>query len=84
MLSVGILDKDLAIPERENITPVYLHPLTVFIGAGERPFRHPTVTDNEMPGSKPLSIRERFPDTGRPLANRLMSFIPGATYIRAR
>ncbi len=56
ILSIGILYKDFAIAECENITPVYLHPLTVFIGAHERPFRHPSVTDNEMPGSEPLGI----------------------------
>ena len=82
ILSIGILYKDLAIAECENITPVYLYPLTVLIGAGERPFRHPTVPDNEMPGSEPLGIWKRFPDTGKSLANCILSLIPGATYIR--
>lgn len=72
-LSVGVLDRDLPVSEREHVTALNFNE-TARIGAGEHPLADASIPRNEVFKAIPLGVGEgrknlRYPSTDFPLAD---------------
>ncbi len=84
VLEVRALDRDLAVPEREEIAAVDLDLLAIGRRAREGPLRDAAIARHEMPGMIERDVRDGGEDPREGLAHALAALVACTAHVRAR
>src|ERR1700738_1985894 len=76
ILPVGILDRDLAVTEGEQVAARDLDTLAGLLCPRECPFRHPAVAVHKVPRIRPVRVGKCVEHRGIRGSNRLLTFTP--------
>src|SRR5215217_5188006 len=78
LLSVGVLDRDLSVPEREHIAALDLNTNAIVPRTGKHPFGHTSVPRNEVLGSAPACIGELLEHRLDPFSDLALTVVDSA------
>lgn len=82
VLAVGVLQGDLAVSKREQITTMDFHPCTICSCSRECPLRDAPVSLDKVPRIAPMGVRESRPDLRKANSHGLPSFVASAADVR--